>query len=241
MPDEVTPVAEPTPPEGGAPESTEVPVTEERPDWLDARFKTAEDQAKAYREAEKMAQQKSQRAAELERQNQELLGRITTPVAQPETNYDELFWQKPTEVMKNLIGSQVQAAVQPFIEDGYQMQKSKYANDASFKKYEPMIDQITTAQPQLKAKRGVVDELYRVARSMDPEYERSVEERIRQELQQKIGGSVEGAGTPGNIKPAQKMDLSAEEKAVAERFYGDLSPQEAHKKYYEAKTTRGGA
>ncbi|HEY6022307.1 MAG TPA: hypothetical protein VIY48_21355, partial [Candidatus Paceibacterota bacterium] len=232
-------------PEGGAAAEAQEPVVQEtRPEWLDPRFKTPEDQAKAYKEAEKKMQQEAQTRAELERQNRELLGRMQQPVVPqaPEANYNELFWQNPAEVMDKLLEKRVQAAVQPFIESGYQVQKEAYANDPEFRKYEPIIDQMAASQPGLKSRPGAVKELYRVVRSMDPNYEKSIEERIRQEYQSKTASAVEGAGTPASPKPTSRVELSAEEQAVAMKFYPELSKQEAFKKYHDSKMNmHGGA
>lgn len=235
-------VAEPTPPEGGA--TPEAPVAE-RPDWLDSRFATPEDQAKAYKEAEKKMQQEANARAELERQNRELLGR-QVPAAPPvdEGKDDELFWQQPTKVIQKIIDRQLQAGVAPFIEDRYQMQKNTYANDADFKRYEPQIDQLVAAQPELKKQPGVVDKLYKVVRAMefDPEAERKrIEAEVMQKHNIKVAGMTEGAGAVKDFAPTPKAELSSEEQSVAKRLYSELPPAKAYEKYAAAKKVMEGA
>lgn len=240
MADEVK-VAEPTPPEGGA--TPEAPVV--KPDFLDPRFESVEAQAKAYKEAEKKMQQEANARADLERQNRELLAR-QVPVAPPvdEGKDDELFWQQPTKVIQKIIDRQLQAGVAPFIEDRYQMQKNTYANDADFKRYEPQIDQLVAAQPELKKQPGVVDKLYKVVRAMefDPEAERKrIEAEVMQKHNIKVAGMAEGAGAVKDFAPTPKAELSSEEQAVARKLYSEESPAKAYEKYAAAKKLREGA
>lgn len=158
------------------------------------------------------------------------------PAKQPaQEDLNELYWQKPAEV----IGRLVQQYVEPFVEDRYELQKQKYAGDPDFQKYAPAIDQMVKAQPALRQQPGIVDKLYRAARAMDfdPNAEK---ERIRQEvlkeLQTKQGGAVEGAGAAAAGGGAGQLpDLSSDEKRVAEKFYPDLPQADAYKKYAENK------
>lgn len=228
-------MAEPTEaPQGGA-----EPVAPSRPDYLDARFTSVEEQAKAYKEAETKMQQESGKRAELERQNRELLARQTPtlPIAspQPEPDLNELYWQKPAEVMEKL----VQKHVEPFYEDKYEAQKQMLlTKDPAYAKYFPQIDAMVKAQPGLKKQPGIVEKLYKVASALefDPDAERKrIEERVRNEMQMKIGTSLEGVGSPPTGTPSSLPELSSDEKRVAEKFHRDLSPQEAHKKYAESK------
>lgn len=247
----VEPVATGTP----APETPPVETPPARPDYLDARFKTVEDQAKAYREAETKMQHEAQRRAILER---ELQMRQQQPVGPPQSqelpqeNLDELFWQKPTEVIDKLVGrklSEVTKQFEPIIEDRFQMQKSKYANDATFKEYEPQIDQVFRLQPQLKQQPGSLDYVYNFlrAQNFDPNAER---ERMKAEIKAELTGAnrqtgqIEGGGAPATgPMTTPKMELSADEQRAAIRFYGDLPPQEAYKRYFESKQqwAKGGA
>ncbi len=239
MAEEVKPDVEPTPQEGGTPEPKV-----ERPDYLDSRFNSVEDQAKAYKEAEKKMQQEANARAELERQNRELLARQVPAPPPVQENLDELFWQKPTEVMGRLINRQLQEGVRPFIEDRYNMQKERYANDADFKRYEPQIDQLVAAQPELKTQPGVVDKLYKVVRAMefDPEAERKrIEAEVMQKHNIKVAGMAEGAGSVRDIDPTPKAVLSADEQLAARKIYSDLPPAKAYERYAVAKKNMEGA
>ena len=85
------------------------------------KFKTQDELVKAYQEAEKKITQESQARSTLERQLQEeakvreqLMGRVTQPTVPVEgPTDDELFWQKPTEV----IGKVVERFLSPFEDD----------------------------------------------------------------------------------------------------------------------------
>ncbi len=209
---------------------------------LDPRFKTVEDQAKAYKEAEKLMTQRAQEAAELKRQlEQERLVRqtpqpVAQPVAQPEEDLNELYWKEPAKVMERLIGKHIE----PFYTDRYEMQKAKYANDPEFQKHVAQIDQMVSINPQLKNQTGIVDKLYRVARAMefDPDSERKrIEAEVMARFQSKQAGLVEGAGSPGAgpTPVATLADLTDEEKRVAVKFNSDLPQAEAFKKYAERK------
>jgi len=244
----VEPVVTGTPPH----ETPPVETPPARPDYLDARFKTVEDQARAYREAETKMQHEAQRRSTLERELQ-MRQQPETPPAQPEPqeNLDELFWQKPTEVIGKLVGrqlSEVTRQFEPIIEDRFQSQKSQYANDPTFKELEPQIDQVFRLQPQLKQQPGSMAYVYNFlkAQSFNPDTER---ERIRQEEVAKLNvanrqaGQIEGGGAPSpGPTTTPKMELSADEQRAATRFYSDLTPQEAYKRYSESKSkwTKGG-
>ncbi len=220
------------------------PAAEPKPEViLDPRFKTIEDQAKAYKEAETKMQHESQKRAELERQNQELQTRLSqhgTPSAPaapaPEEDLDELYWKSPSKVMQRIIEKQIE----PFFEDRYEMQKQKYASDPVFQRYAPQIDQMIKAQPELKQRPGIVDQMYKVVRALefDPEAERKrIEAEVTQRLSNKQTGSLEGAGAPAGATPSTPgNELSDDEKRVAIKFNPDLAPAEAYKKYATAKT-----
>lgn len=211
----------------------------ESPDYLDPRFKTVEDQARAYKEAEKKMQQEAQRRAELERQNQELLGRVqqppqAAPPAEPPVNEDQLFWEKPTEVMKRIVGQYVS----PFVDDRYEMQKTQFRQDPNFAKYEPEIDQMIRMQPELKQKPTVVSDLYKIirARDFDPVTERErIKAEIMAEMQGKAAAGLEAPGSPPVLQ-APPVELTAEEKRAALGIYGNVPQEEAFKKYADAKT-----
>lgn len=239
---------------GTPPETPPVETPPARPDYLDPRFKTVEDQAKAYREAETKMQHEAQRRAILERELQMRQQPVapSQPQEPPQENLDELFWQKPTEVIGKLVGrqlSEVTKQFEPIIEDRFQMQKSKYANDATFKEYEPQIDQVFRLQPQLKQQPGSLDYVYNFlrAQNFDPNTER---ERLKAEIRAELtganrqAGQIEGGGAPATgPTTTPKMELSAEEQGAAIRFYSDLPPQEAYKRYFESKQqwAKGGA
>jgi hypothetical protein len=251
-----SPAAEPVT-TGATPKPEAAPPVETapaRPDFLDPRFKTVEDQAKAYREAETKMQHEAQRRALLERELQMRQQQQPEPQAQPvpQENLDELFWQKPTEVIERVVSNRlgdVTKQFEPFIEDRFQSQKTKYANDPTFKEYESQIDQVFRLQPQLKHQPGAIDYVYNFlrAQTFDPNTER---ERLKAEVRAELtganrqAGQVEGAGSPGQgITPTQRVDLNAEEKRAAERFYSELSPSEAHARYFKSKQSwaKGGA
>jgi len=249
-------MADPTPveePKGSA-EPVAEPVVEkveevEKPDWLDPRFKTVEDQAKAYKESERLMTQKAQRASELERQ---LLERQfqpkldpAPPVAPPvEENLDEQFWQKPTSVIDKVVSrriAEVERKMEPLAEDRFERQKVKYANDPLFKELEPQIDHVFKLQPHLRNQEGSMDYVYKflAAQNFNPQTER---ERIRQEIMaeragaNKVAGGVEGVGSPSAGPVASpKMDLNDDEKATALKFYSDIPKQEAYKRYYDSR------
>lgn len=202
---------------------------------LDPRFKSVEDQAKAYPEAEKKMQQEAQKRSELERQNQELQARLAVPnpPVQDTTNYDELFWQKPTEVISRV----VERYIAPLEEDRYETKKQKFADDPDFKKYESQIDTVMKAQPHLRKDPESFGKMFKIMKAMDfnqDEYEKQVRAKVMAEIQDKTGGSVEG-GTPSALPKETKTDLSDDEKNVARKFHPDLSPQKAYEKYAESK------
>jgi hypothetical protein len=205
---------------------------------LDPRFKSVEDQATAYKEAEKKMTQESQKRADLERQNQELLARqqqqATQAAPPPPPNYNELFWQNPAEVIERLVERQVA----PFIEDRYELQKQKYVSDPNFNKYSVQIDQMVQFQPGLKQQPGIVDKLYRVVRAMEfnPDEERKrIEAEVTARLEGKTAGLVEGAGTPTGAAPTLPVVLSEDEKRTALKFHPELTPDAAYKLYGERK------
>ena len=250
-------MADPTPveePKGSAEPVVAEPVAEkveeEKPDWLDPRFKTVEDQAKAYKESERLMTQKAQRASELERQ---LLERQFQPapvipkvpvVEPPEENLDEQFWQKPTSVIDKVVSrriAEVERKMEPLAEDRFERNKVKYANDPVFKELEPQIDHVFKLQPHLRNQEGSLDYVYKflAAQNFNPTAER---ERIRQEIMteragaNKVTGGVEGVGSPSaGPQATPKMDLSDDEKATALKFYSDVPKTEAYKRYYESR------
>jgi hypothetical protein len=226
-------MAEPTEQQGGAEQGTP-----SRPEYLDARFTSVEEQAKAYKEAEKLMQQKSQRAAELERQNQELLSRqqaVPAVAPQEQVDYNELYWKEPATVMDRL----VQKHVEPFFEERFEMQKNALkAENPGAEKYFPQIDAMVKAQPGLKNKPGIVKQLVKVASAMefDPDAERKrIEAQVRAEITGKVQTGVEGAGAAQAGTQTQLPELTADEKRAAEKFHRDLTPFEAYKKYAENK------
>jgi hypothetical protein len=251
------PVVEPVVTGTPALEAPVVPPVETppaRPDYLDPRFKTVEDQAKAYREAETKMQHEAQRRASLER---ELQMRQQPAPQQPQVepqqeNLDEAFWQRPTEVIRKLVGTQLQEVTrqfEPIIEDRFQAQKQQYANDPMFKELEPQIDQVFRLQPQLKQQPGAMAYVYNFmkAQSFDPAAER---ERLKAEVRAELtganrqAGQIEGGGSPGpGPTTTPKMELTGEEQRTAQRFYSDLTPQEAYKRYFDSKQkwAKGGA
>ncbi len=146
--------------------------------------------------------------------------------------------------MGRLINRQLQEGVRPFIEDRYNMQKERYANDADFKRYEAQIDQLVAAQPELKTQPGVVDKLYKVVRAMefDPEAERKrIEAEVMQKHNIKVAGMAEGAGSVRDIDPTPKAVLSADEQLAARKIYSDLPPAKAYERYAVAKKNMEGA
>ncbi|HEY6019929.1 MAG TPA: hypothetical protein VIY48_08500, partial [Candidatus Paceibacterota bacterium] len=234
-------------PAGAEPEVTPQAESPARPDYLDPRFKTVEDQAKAYREAEIKMQHEAQRRSLLERElqmRQQQPQPTAAPIPEPQEDLNSRFWQEPTAVIEKILEKRlgdVTKRIEPFIEDRIQMQKSKYANDETFKQLEPQIDQVFRLQPQLKEQPGALDYVYSFlrAQTFDPAAER---QRIEQEVRAQIAGGnrqvgqVEGAGNPSQA-PSQtpKVELSADEQIAARKFYSDLPPQEAYKRYYQSK------
>ena len=228
------------------------PAVEEvaKPDWLDPRFENVEAQAKAYKEAEKFMTQKSQEAADLKR---ELLTRqfqapvVEAPKPEPELdgNLDEQFWQKPTSVIDKIVErrmGQIERKMEPLETDRFERQKVKYADDPVFKELEPQIDQVFKLQPALRKQEGSLDTVYKflAAQSFNPQAER---ERIKSELiaeragANKVKGGVEGVGSQGAGPAATpKMELDSDQQKTALKFYPDLAPQEAYKKYHASLT-----
>ena len=154
----------------------------------------------------------------------------------PEPDLNEAYWQKPAEVVRKIVAEMVD----PFIEDRYELQKAKYATDPDFSKYAPQIDNMVKMQPELRKQPGIVDKLYRAARAMefDPNAERErIRQQVLEEMKLKTGSSVEGAGTPPGTPPSTITgnELNDNERKVAQKFYPDLSQQEAFKKYAENK------
>lgn len=235
-------MAEPTEQQGGAEgqQQQQQQQQDSRPDYLDARFNSVEEQARAYKEAEKKMQQDSQRAAELERQNRELLARqqapaVQAPQQQEQVDLNELYWKEPASVMDRL----VQKHVEPFFDERFEMQKNALkAENPGAEKYFPQVDAMVKAQPGLKNKPGIVRQLVRVASAMefDPDAERKrIEDKVRAEIQGKVVTGVEGAGAAHAGTPSSLPELTIDEKRAAEKFHRDLLPTEAHKKYAENK------
>jgi hypothetical protein len=207
---------------------------------LDPRFKSVEDQARAYKEAEKKMTQEAQRRADLERQNRELLSRPQQVVApqdpQPQEDLNELYWQKPAAVVERIL----ERYVAPFVDNGYEGQKQKYASDPNFQRFAPQIDQMVQMQPELKRQPGIVDKLYRVARAMefDPDQEReALRAEVRAEIQGKQAGLAESPSAPqgGTQQTNPANTLTADERRVALKFHNDVAPEEAYKRYAASK------
>jgi hypothetical protein len=225
MADETTPVGE----QDVTPATPEVaPPVAEAPEQ-DAEYWKGE--AKKAFEARDRAKEEARVASQSQYQPQQ-------PVAPPapEEDLNELYWKEPAKVIERLIGKQIE----PFYVDRYEMQKAKYADDPIFKKHAPQIDQMVAAQPELRTKAGIVDQLYRVARAMefDPDAERKrIEADVMARFNLKQAGSLEGAGTPLGATPSTPLaELSDDEKRVATKFYPDLAPREAYKNYASNKS-----
>jgi hypothetical protein len=212
------------------------------------RFKTPDDLAKAYQEAETKMTQEAQKRAELERQNQELQVRIQQNPPQQqqqqaaEVNYDELFWQKPTEVINTMI----RRNMEPFTMTYWEQQKSAFRQDPNFVKLEPQIDAIASQYPDVKTKPGSVEQLYKMVQGLtfDPvAYENQIREKIKKEEEQKRTGLVEGAQGRETFTANTEVQLTEEEKHVARNMYaafGVTDPNEAYKKYAAAKSAMRG-
>lgn len=209
---------------------------------------TAEAEAKADAEAAEAAKQKDAEywkaeakkafeARDSAKEEARMARQQATPVVEAPAQEDlnELYWQKPAEVVERLVAKHVE----PFYEDKYESQKrTLVSKDPNYEKYFPQIDAMVKAQPELKKQPGIVEKLYKVASAMEfdePAVRKQIEERIRSEMQNKVLSSVEGAGAGKPDGSPSLPTLSAEQKQFAERFHSDLSPQEAHKKYAEAK------
>lgn len=232
------------------PDDPEVPPVEEehaaRPEWLDPRFKSVEDQAKAYRDSEKAMHMANQRRSEVER---ELAARSMVPPPQPPAEQappepevsDDMFWQNPVKVIEKVVQKQLGSMdrkLEPLMEDRFTRQLDKYANDEDFKTYSPQIEQVFKLQPQLRNQPGAVDYVYNFlrAQNFNPDDERRrIEAKVRNELSGKAAPPLEGGSPPAEFKPTPKVELSEDERRAALRFYSDLPPQEAYKKYHATK------
>jgi len=79
------------------------------------RFKTQDDLTHAYRELETKFTQTAQAKSAAERQVQELATRLNTPPPAPpekEKDYNQLFWENPAEVIRELSGKAAQEAAE---------------------------------------------------------------------------------------------------------------------------------
>jgi hypothetical protein len=219
MTSEVKPVAEATQPSAEA--QPAVDTSKDAEYWKAEAKKAFEARDSAKEEARQL--QARQQAAP-----------VVTP-APPEENLNELYWQKPAEVMERL----VEKHVAPFFDERYENQKAAVrAENPGSEKYFAQVDAMIKAQPALKNKTGIVKQLVKVASAMefDPDAERKrIEEKVRAEMAGKVITSVEGGGSAPATTPTSLPDLSADEKKAAEKFHKDLSPNEAHKKYAESK------
>ena len=240
-------MAEPTVQQGGATQAAPAtPTPPARPDFLDARFNSVEEQAKAYKEAETKMQRDSQRAAELERQNRELLSRqqaqpaVVTPQVEDHKELNEQYWTDPVGVLKKVVHQQTRELVMPFYDDKIESQKSALrAENPNVDKYFPQVDAMIKAQPDLRFKPGIVRNLVKVASAMefDADAERKrITEEVKAQLTGKVVSQVEGAGAGSPGTSVTTETLSNDEKHTAERFHPELSPQEAHKLYAENKS-----
>lgn len=211
------------------------------------RFKSKDEVVTAYPEAEKLMTQATQEAAELRRQNQELQERLIQqtppPKQEPEVNYDELFWQKPTEVISKMI----RQSIEPLTGNYYEQQKTALRSDPEFIKLEPQIDQIANMYPDVKTKPEAVKQLFKMVKGLnfdEAEFEKRMREKIAIEQGRKIEGSIEGAGAGrDSFVSTEKVELTEEEKKTAVKWYetqGITNPEEAYKKYAEAKKSYAG-
>jgi hypothetical protein len=211
------------------------------------RFKSKDEVVTAYPEAEKLMTQATQEAADLRRQNQELQERINQQQVQPpkpdEVDYDELFWKKPTEVISKMI----RQSIEPLTGNYYEQQKSVLRNDPEFIRLEPQIDQIANMYPDVKTKPEAVKQLFKMVKGLnfdEVEFEKRMREKIAIEQGRKIEGSIEGAGAGrDSFASTEKVELTEEEKKVALKWYegqGITNPDEAYKKYAEAKKSYAG-
>jgi hypothetical protein len=236
-------MAEPTVQQGGA--TPAAPAVPTRPDFLDPRFNSVEEQARAYKEAEKQMQLKANQTAELERQNRELLSRqqaqpaAVTPHVEDHKELNEQYWTDPVGVLKKVVHQQTRELVMPFYDDKIESQKSALrAENPNVDKYFPQVDAMIKAQPDLRFKPGIVRNLVKVASAMefDADAERKrITEEVKAQLTGKVVSQVEGAGAGSPGTQVTTDTLNADEKHTAERFHPELSREEAHKLYAENK------
>lgn len=209
------------------------------------RFKTQDELVKAYQEAEKAMTQALQDKAVYERQFQELQNMQINqqPVQQPQEDDNELFWKSPVEVINRVVAR----SVEPLSKTYFEMQKEKFRSDPEFQKYESQIDFIASQYPNLKTQPNIIGQLYKMVKGLnfnEDEYKNRVREEVKNEMLNKNLGSIEGGSAApyptGNIPI--KIELSDDEKQVAEKFYmpDGFSREDAYKKYAEAKVKAGG-
>lgn len=204
------------------------PKTQEQ-ELILGRFKTEDELANAYRELEKAYTQSQQYLSEVQRRTQEL----TKQQKEPEADASEQFWQDPTGSIEKIISKRFE----PLIQGQYESQKASMRTDPEFLKYEPHIDQIVNMYPNLKEQAGIVPQLYKMVKGLffdEADFERRVREKIKMESVNKMGASLESGGAPPNM-PAIKYELTPDEKKVALKFHQGIAPDEAYKKYAEAK------
>lgn len=178
---------------------------------------------------EKAYTQSQQYLSEVQRRTQEL----TKQPKAPEADASEQFWQDPTGSIEKIISKRFE----PLIQGQYESQKASMRTDPEFLKYEPHIDQIVNMYPNLKEQSGIVPQLYKMVKGLffdEADFERRVREKIKMESVNKMGASLESGGAPPNT-PAIKYELTPDEKKVALKFHQGIAPDEAYKKYAEAK------
>lgn len=203
------------------------------------RFKSQDELAKAYQEAEAKMTQEAQKRAEYERRLQELeaVRQQQTPPPQEE-DINELFWREPARAVEKVFAKMVD----PLVEDRYEATKANLrANDPDFAMYEANLDTLVRQKPELRTARGGVEQAYKMVKGFmfDPvSYERKLREKWEAERSGKIGGSLEGASHTPPIGSTTQVSLSDEEKKVAIRFYDDVPPEQAIAKYADAKARK---
>lgn len=205
------------------------------------RFKTPDELVKAYQELEADYTRKGQALSERDKMLQELQNRIVAPQIQPQNVEDdnELFWQKPMEVINRIVSK----TIEPLTTTYYQTQKEKFRSDPEFQNLEPQIDNIVNMYPYLKSQPDIVSQLFKMVKGLyfnEGEYERKVREKVKAEMEGKIGETIEGAGNPSQITREITLEpLTEDEKRFAYNWYSNLddkiTPDEAYKKYAQSK------
>jgi len=206
------------------------------------KFKSPDDLATAYSNLESEFTRKSQELSANKQLLESLQNRVpdAPPIEPPEDddNIDDLFFREPAKATAKVI----QQAVSPIFEFMYEQQKVALRSDPEFVKYEKEVDQLLNMQPQLKLKPGVVGEVFKMVKGMhfDPEeFTRMVLEKHKERQQEKGEGGLESPSASNLGGEKKDAPLSAEEKAVAEKFYSGMPKDEAHKKYAASKKRLG--